>query len=226
MSSDREILADAAVFDMDGTLVDSTELVETVWAAFAERHGVDLAELLDYAHGRRAADTVEHALAALDYDRAAIADALAVVSEHETGVEGAVREVPGAARFVAAFDPADVALVTSAPRDLARLRMAQAGIPLPAVIVGAEDVTTGKPDPKGYLRAIELLGRTPERVAIFEDADAGLRAAIAAGAEVVVVGAYEGEATHGLIRTADYSGARVARTPEGRYRITLGDPRY
>ncbi|MGA1837222.1 hypothetical protein VD659_09860 [Herbiconiux sp. 11R-BC] len=43
---------------MDGTLVYSSELVEKVWAAFAERHGVDLAELIACAHGRRAAGTV------------------------------------------------------------------------------------------------------------------------------------------------------------------------
>jgi len=223
MTAPREILADAVVFDMDGTLVDSTALVEKVWAAFAERHGVDLAELIAYAHGRRATDTVEHFLAAPDYDEAGIAAALAVVSEHETGVEGVVREVPGAAAFVTSFDPADVALVTSAPRELARLRMAEAGIPFPAVVVAAEDVTAGKPHPEGYLRAIELLGRVPERVVIFEDADAGLRAATAAGAQVVVVGAHEGDATEGLVRTADYSRAEVTRTPDGRYRISLGE---
>jgi sugar-phosphatase len=223
MSSAHEIVADAVVFDMDGTLIDSTALVEAVWAAFADRHGVDLAALLAYAHGRRAADTVEHFLVEPDYDEAGIVAALAIVHEHETGVQGGVREVPGAGAFVAAFDPADVALVTSAPRELARIRMAEAGVPLPAIVVGAEDVTTGKPDPEGYLRAAELLGRDPARVVIFEDADAGLLAARASGAQVVVVGAFEGAATDGLRRVTDYSHAAVTRTSDGRYRITLAE---
>ncbi|MGA1837223.1 HAD family hydrolase [Herbiconiux sp. 11R-BC] len=84
------------------------------------------------------------------------------MSEHETGVGGVVREVPGAAEFVASFDPVDVALVTSALRGLARPCMAEAGIRLPKVVVAAEDVTAGKPHPEGYLRAAELLGHDPE----------------------------------------------------------------
>ncbi|WP_382304671.1 HAD-IA family hydrolase [Herbiconiux sp. UC225_62] len=99
--------------------------------------------------------------------------------------------------------------------------MAEAGIPLPAVVVTAEDVSAGKPDPEGYLRAAELLGRDPSRVVIFEDADAGLRAATASGAQVVVVGDYEGEATLGLPRIPNYRGATVTRHPAGGYRLTF-----
>ncbi len=43
----------AVLFDMDGTLVDSTAVVEAVWAGFADRFGLDLAEVLATAHGRR-----------------------------------------------------------------------------------------------------------------------------------------------------------------------------
>jgi sugar-phosphatase len=221
MSSDRDILADAVIFDMDGTLVDSTELVEMVWAAFAERyaeHGVDLAELLAYAHGRRAADTVARFLP----EGVDLAAALESVSVDEIGAEGGVVEIPGAAAFVSAFAFGDVALVTSAPKALADVRMREAGIQLPAVLIGAEDVTTGKPSPEGYLKAAELLGHDPSRVVVFEDADAGLRAAIASGAQVVVVGAYDGPSTHDLRRIADYTAARALPLPEGGYRITLG----
>jgi sugar-phosphatase len=99
--------------------------------------------------------------------------------------------------------------------------MAEAGIPVPAIVVGAEDVAVGKPDPEGYLRAAALLARDPSRVVIFEDADAGLRAARASGAQVVVVGGHIGEATDGLPRIADYTGASVDRGAGGGYRIGL-----
>ncbi|MCS5736188.1 HAD-IA family hydrolase [Herbiconiux daphne] len=216
-----ELHADAVVFDMDGTLVDSTELVERVWAAFVDRHaeqGIDLAELLAFAHGRRAGDTVSRFLPA-DTD---VEAAVAGIHADETGLEGGVAEVPGAGAFVAAFAVTDVALVTSAGRSLAALRMGEAGIPVPAVLIGADDVTEGKPSPEGYRRAIELLGRAPERVVIFEDADAGLVAARASGAQVVVVGAYEGDSTAGLPRIPDYTRTRVHPAPDGGYRITLG----
>jgi sugar-phosphatase len=223
MTSDRELLADAVVFDMDGTLVDSTELVEAVWAAFVARyaeHGVDLDELLRFAHGRRADDTVANFLPA-GTDHAA---AIASVHSDEVGIEGAVVEVRGAAAFLAAIDPNDIALVTSAPRHLAEIRMREAGIPVPAVVVGAEDVSAGKPSPEGYLRAAELLGRDPANVVVFEDAEAGILAARASGAQVVVVGPFDGDSTEGLPRIADYEQARVQKLPGGGYLISLGTP--
>ena len=223
MNPNRDILVDAVIFDMDGTLVDSTALVETTWGEFAAHHGldVDLAELLAYAHGRRAADTVTHFLPG---DRSP-EEALAWMLARESEIRGGVQEIPGAAAFVDSFDPADVALVTSAPHDLATARMAEAGIRVPAVVIGADDVSVGKPSPEGYLAAASRLGREPARVAIFEDADAGIRAATASGARVVVVGDLEGPATAGLSRIPDYTAVRVERlpegSPEGRYRITL-----
>ncbi len=227
MGSERVIVADGVIFDMDGTLVDSTALVEKVWAAFAERHDIDLAELIAYAHGRRADDTLEYFLGAgarAEVGAADLAEARAAVQAHEIGVEGAVLEIPGAAAFVAAFDPADVALVTSAPLELARLRMREAGIPLPEVTITAEDVSAGKPDPEGYRAAARRLGHDPARVVIFEDADAGLQAARASGAQVVVVGTHDGPATENLPRIPDYRTTTVTRIPAGPYRIELPTP--
>ena len=58
----ESIEAAGFLFDMDGTLVDSTPVVEAVWTAFGERHGIDPATLLAYAHGRQAVDTIAHFL--------------------------------------------------------------------------------------------------------------------------------------------------------------------
>jgi sugar-phosphatase len=66
-------------------------------------------------------------------------------------------------------------------------RLAAAGLPLPSVLVTAEDVAAGKPDPEGYLEAALRLGRPPEDCLVVEDAPAGVEAAIAAGMRVVAL---------------------------------------
>jgi sugar-phosphatase len=78
-------------------------------------------------------------------------------------------------------------MVTSAPRDLALRRMAAAGIAEPAVMITAEDVTAGKPDPAGYRLAAQRLGLDPADCLIFEDATVGIQAAEAAGAALMII---------------------------------------
>ena len=58
---------------------------------------------------------------------------------------------------------------------------------MPDVLVTAEQVEDGKPDPAGYLRAAELLGVDPADALVLEDAPAGVEAGLAAGMTVVAV---------------------------------------
>ncbi|HEY0260508.1 MAG TPA: HAD-IA family hydrolase [Lacisediminihabitans sp.] len=199
----------AIIFDMDGTLVDSTAVVEGVWAEFAERHGIDLTTLLGFSHGRQTIDTVRRFL---PESPRAEAIAATIQAEEMSRMDG-VREIPGAAAFFASVPAASVALVTSAPRELARRRMEAAGMPLPAVTVAGEDVSVGKPSPEGYLLAAERLGQDARDTIVFEDAAAGLLAARASGATTVVVGRFEGEAAAGLRRVPDYLGLTATRAP-------------
>ncbi|WP_010120053.1 HAD-IA family hydrolase [Corynebacterium nuruki] len=178
----------ALLFDMDGTLVDSTVAVETIWTRAAEAHGLDPAEVIAYSHGRQTADTVDHFLPDLSGDgRRRITGEL---RQQEEQWPGRIDEIPGAAdlmrQVLAAGMPA--ALVTSATRDLARARMAAAGVPLPGVLVTAEDVDHGKPAPDGYLLAAHRLGVDPADCLGFEDAPNGIAAARAAGTQLLVVG--------------------------------------
>lgn len=202
-----EISASGFLFDMDGTLVDSHAVVETVWSEFGRRHGLDPAEILAYAHGRQAVDTVAYFLPDLPAERQAELVA-GLVAEELTRTDGIV-EVPGAAALLAALAEAGapVAIVTSAPRRLAVVRLEAAGVPVPAVLVAAEDVSRGKPDPQGYLLAAERLGVPIGRCVVFEDAEAGLVAAVASGGRVVVVGGHASATTDGLERLRDYTGA-------------------
>ncbi len=100
---------------------------------------------------------------------------------------GATRAIAGAAELMAAWTPGRLAVVTSCGRALAEARLAGAGLPRPAVLVTADDVRRGKPDPEGYRRAAALLGLEPARCVAVEDAPAGIAAARAAGARTVGV---------------------------------------
>jgi sugar-phosphatase len=205
----QSIEAAGFLFDMDGTLVDSTPVVEAVWTSFGERHGIDPAALLAYAHGRQAVDTIAHFLPELSVaERDGLVSDL--VAEEVTRTDGIV-QIPGAVALLEGLiaDGAPVAVVTSAPRELAVARLRAAGIPVPEVLVAAEDVSRGKPDPEGYRRAADLLGVPIEDCVVFEDAEAGLAAAVASGARVVVVGRHASPTTQGLARLADYTGFRA-----------------
>lgn len=204
-----DIVASGVLFDMDGTLVDSTAVVEATWTRFGHARGIDPAEILAFSHGRQAISTIQRFLPDLPLDEQQRI-AAELVAEESASTEG-VFEIPGAAAFVGRLLDAGVpvALVTSAPRDLASSRMAAAGLPMPGAFVPSEDVEHGKPHPDGYLRGAALLGVDAADCVAFEDAPAGLEAAIASGATTVVVGPHESDVTAGLYRVSGYDGITV-----------------
>ncbi|MER9073169.1 HAD-IA family hydrolase [Mesorhizobium sp. M0904] len=175
----------AFLFDMDGTILNSIPAAERVWAAWARRQGLDVAAFLPTIHGVRAIETIGR-LALPGVDPAREADAL--LQAEAADVEG-IRPIAGAAAFLASLPPGSWAIATSAPRELALLRLQAAGIPAPAVIVAAEDVARGKPAPDCFRLAAERLGVDVRDCLVFEDAPAGIAAAEAAGAAIVVISA-------------------------------------
>ncbi|MFD5512012.1 HAD-IA family hydrolase [Streptomyces sp. NPDC127051] len=200
----------ALLFDMDGTLVDSTALVESTWAGFCARHGLALPDVLAYAHGRPTRETVGRFLP--DPELAA-AETRRLVAHEESETTG-ITAIPGAAELLAALPPGVWAVVTSAGRRLAEVRLAAAGLPLPEVMVTADDVVHGKPHPEGYLRAAAVLGVEPAATVVFEDSGAGVLAGLESGARTVVIGGlttYDDAAE----RYADFRGFRVAEPESG-----------
>jgi sugar-phosphatase len=192
---------DAVLFDMDGTLVDSGAAVEASWTEFANEHGLDPAEVIASVHGVRAAESIARYLPAADVPAATrrLLDRELTLLDGVVAIAGAVEllaELPGAG--------VPVAIVTSAPRDLALARLGAAGVPVPPTLVTAEDVDHGKPAPDCYLEGARRLAADPVRCLVFEDADAGIRAGLAAGARVVVVGDAVSPAAAGLVRIPDY----------------------
>ena len=171
----------AVLFDCDGVLVDSDESVVRAWSRWAVSYGLDPAEVVPLVHGRRAADTVALLIAPEVRDAA-----LARINAYEIEDAAHVVPVPGARELVAGLGGAPWAVVTSGTRALATARLRAAGIAQPAVFVTADDVAAGKPAPDGYAGAAAALGVPAREPVVLEDADAGVRAARAAGVGAVI----------------------------------------
>jgi sugar-phosphatase len=176
---------DAVLFDMDGTLVDSRALVERMWLRWAARRGVSPQAILEVAHGRRTLETMQ--LVAPQFATPEEAAALDREEEEEAREHGGETAVAGAAELLAALPADRWAVVTSAVRDIARRRILGVGLPAPRLLIGAADVSRGKPDPEGYLRAAEGLACDPARCVVLEDTPAGVEAGRTAGAQVIGV---------------------------------------
>lgn len=173
----------AFLFDMDGTLLNSIAAAERVWSIWAERHGLDVPAFLATIHGARAIDTItRQALPGVDPE----VEAQWITEAEINDVEGVVA-IPGAVAFLNSLPGDQWALVTSAPKALALRRLLAAGIAPPAVLVTAEDVAIGKPNPACYVLGAQRLGVPAQDCLVFEDATVGIRAGEAAGADVMVV---------------------------------------
>lgn len=197
---------DALLFDMDGTLVDSTASVLRGWRSLAAEFPIppDLFARVP-RHGRPAVEILADLL-----PPELIPAAAERLDELERTDTGDVAPLTGAARLLAAAPTGRWAVVTSAGRALARVRLAAAGIDAP-VLVTIDDVSRGKPDPEPFLLGAKLLGAAPERCLVFEDAPAGLAAARAAGAATVAVTTTHaaGDLAADLI-VPDLGGVRIA----------------
>jgi sugar-phosphatase len=210
----------AVVFDLDGVLVDSTAYVEQQWRRWATSRGLRPEPFLRVCHGRRALETIRMAAPHLDAE----AEVRAFVPLEESAAEP-LGPLPGALRLLTALPAGTWAVATSGSRAVATSRLRRAGLPIPPVLVCAEDVTRGKPSPDAYLLAARSLGCPPEQVLVVEDAPAGIQAARTAGMAIIGL-----TTTHsaGLL-DADACAAslvgvhlgRVNRAADGRDRLEL-----
>jgi sugar-phosphatase len=173
---------EAILFDLDGVLVDSRRSVERVWRAWADRHDLDATQVVKIAHGRRALETVQLFTPHLNVEAESRRLDLAEIED-----TAGIVKADGAADLLAALPPGSWAVVTSGSRALATARLRHTGLPIPQVLVGAEDVQEGKPDPECYLKGADLIGAAPQWCVVVEDTPAGVQAAWAAGMAAIAV---------------------------------------
>jgi HAD superfamily hydrolase (TIGR01509 family) len=183
---------DALLLDMDGTLVDSNAAVERAWTTWSSDVGVDAADVLLIAHGSPAEVTVRRLFPDLSDGEVSELAARQLNLQYEDLEDVVV--LPGALELIAAAGARSMpwAVVTSADIRLARARLAVTGI-APPVLVTAEDITNGKPDPDAFLRAATLLGVPIERCLVVEDSEPGVAAGRASGAMVAALNDLAGD---------------------------------
>lgn len=171
----------AVIFDMDGTLIDSTPAVIRAWTTWAVEMGLTAEELGSH-HGIPSASVVR-LVVPTERQEAAIAR----INELELADVHDIVVLPGAAEALRSLANTPNAIATSCTVPLARARIRAAGLVPPSTLVTADDVTRGKPDPEPFLVAAEKLGVDPSRCLVVEDAPMGLLAAHAAGCATLAV---------------------------------------
>ncbi len=160
--------------------MDSTGSVTRQWRLWAEEHNIDPQKVVEIAHGVRTIEIVRMLTPHLD----AQAEVVRIEKREAEDQEG-VAVMPGAADLLKAIPEGRWCVVTSGTRYLATARLKLANLPTPRVLVSADDVSKGKPDPEPYLMGAKLLGLDPAQCLVIEDAPAGIRAAHAGGMKAV-----------------------------------------
>lgn len=174
---------DAFLFDMDGTILTSIIAAERVWTLWAQKHGLNVAKFLPTIHGVQTIETIRRQkLPGVD----PVAEAHWITSREIEDTHG-IDPIPGATAFLKSLPSDRWAIVTSASRDLALKRIQIAGLPMPKILITAEDVPNGKPAPDCFLLGAQRLGLEARNCVVFEDAPAGIAAGEAAGTSVVVI---------------------------------------
>jgi sugar-phosphatase len=199
---------DAVLFDLDGTLIDSTPVVERTWQRWGLMYGLEPGTWT-FVHGVPARQMLARLIPADEVD-----DEFGRVEKIELSDIDGIAVLPGALDALAALPAGRSAIATSGSAPLAHLRIAHTGLPAPAVVVTASDTPIGKPDPAPYLLAAARLGADPARCLVVEDAPAGLTAARAAGCASLAV-----QTTH----AADQLDADALVATLADVRFTVGD---
>jgi mannitol-1-/sugar-/sorbitol-6-phosphatase len=193
----------AILFDLDGVLVDSTRSVDREWRAWGRRKGVDGDAIMAIAHGVRSLEVIQRVAPHLDA-QAEVRELESREADHQEGVTVML----GAVNLVHSIPEGRWGVVTSGTRLLASARLRFCGLPVPTVLVTADDVKHGKPHPEPYLKGAERLGFVPSECLVIEDAPAGIQAARAGGMKVIgITSTYAAEA----LRLADAVIGRLAQ---------------
>ncbi|KAJ4008803.1 DL-glycerol-3-phosphatase [Fusarium irregulare] len=183
----QELTFDGFLFDMDGTIIDSTDAVVKHWQTIGNEIGVAPEVILETSHGRRSIDILK-ILAPEKANWEYVRDMEGRLPKYH-GHEAV--EIPGARSMLEALidRSSPWAIVTSGTEPLVTgwLHARDLPTPPPEHLVTAESVENGKPDPACYRLGRERLGLQAEdaQILVLEDSPAGIRAGKAAGCKVL-----------------------------------------
>lgn len=172
----------AILFDLDGVLIDSTRSVARQWRQWAIDQNIDPEKVLAFAHGVRSIEVIRQMAPHLD----AVKETLALEKREAADLDGVV-VMPGAADLLKSIPMGRWCVVTSGTRHLATSRLRLGNLPIPDVLVTADEVTNGKPHPEPYLKGAQMLGVDPKQCVVIEDAPAGISAAHAGGMKAIAM---------------------------------------
>lgn len=179
---------DAILFDLDGTLINSTIATERAWTTWGALMG--LPKYRHTIHGLTAQGLIHKLI-----EEPRHAEALELITRLEIEDTHGIHAKDGVRPLLASIPKDRWTIVTSCTRELASARMGAASLADPAHMVTADQVVEGKPDPEGYLLAARRLGVDIRRCLVVEDAPAGLSAGRAAGAHTLAVAGTYGQDT-------------------------------
>ncbi|GAB2544269.1 HAD family hydrolase [Spirosoma aerophilum] len=182
----------AALFDMDGVLIDNTDFHVNAWLQFAQKHNRPLSkeQYVENINGRVSADAMSYV-----FQRPITPGELIVLTEEKESIyrelyRPHLQPAPGLLAFLSALQAEGIKLAvgTSAPQS--NVGFTLDGLPLRpyfSAVIDASMIQHGKPDPEIYLTAAERIGATPAHSVVFEDAFAGIEAGLRAGMKVIAV---------------------------------------
>ncbi|MER8199651.1 HAD-IA family hydrolase [Streptomyces microflavus] len=203
----------AALFDLDGTLVASSNTIDRHTRMWAKRNDLDVAEVMQASHGLRDRDFVP-----MFVSRSRVEAEIRWLHELSCRDTAGIAASPGATALTRSLPTGVWAVVTSAAREVALCRLAAASLPQPSLLICSEHVAEGKPAPESYLRAAAALNIGPHDCLVFEDSIAGLLSAKSAGMAAIAVG-WRQAPVHGTPVT-DLREVRIDCSPQGRLQVS------
>ncbi|MBV7327352.1 HAD-IA family hydrolase [Chloroflexi bacterium TSY] len=163
-------------------MVDSRACIERHWAQWAHQHEIDVDELLEFIHGRPAAEIIRRLAPHLN----AVHEAEKLTKAEAADMEG-VFTIEGAVELLEMIPEDSWAIATSGTREIAENRIRHCGLPFPRLMICADDVLSGKPAPDPYILAARGIQVPPSECIVIEDSPAGIESAHTAGMKVVAV---------------------------------------
>ncbi len=183
---------DAAIFDMDGTMINNMEYHKKAWKEFAKRHGLDLTdeEFKEKLSGKKN-DQIFNII----FGEELTAEEIAQYTDEKESIyrelyAADIEPVPGLHDVLTTLQSAGkkLAVATTAPKDNRDFGFKALGLKNTfSVILGDEHVTKGKPHPEIYLEAAKMLGIDPNRCIVFEDSPPGIQSGKEAGMKVISI---------------------------------------